>query len=71
MTPCHSEFGNKRDHLHVGDVKYHLGTHTTIRVPSAGGLFDDDLEVSCTLSANPSHLEIVDPIVMGRTRAKQ
>ncbi len=48
-----------------GDVKYHLG---------AGGTYiqmfgDNDIEVS--LTANPSHLEAVDPVLEGLVRAKQ
>ena len=46
-----------------GDVKYHLGT-------SAGRSFDAD-EVHLSLTANPSHLEAVDPVVLGKVRAKQ
>ncbi len=46
-----------------GDVKYHLGAAGT-RKTAAG-------EISVTLCANPSHLEAVDPVVEGRTRAEQ
>ena len=46
-----------------GDVKYHLGT-------SADRSFDGD-EVHLSLTANPSHLEAVDPVVLGKVRAKQ
>jgi 2-oxoglutarate dehydrogenase E1 component len=46
-----------------GDVKYHLGAQGT-RATASG-------EVSVTVSANPSHLESVDPVVEGRTRAEQ
>ena len=46
-----------------GDVKYHLGT-------SSDRVFDDN-KVHVSLTANPSHLEAVDPVVLGRTRAKQ
>ena len=46
-----------------GDVKYHMGT-------SADREFDGE-EVHLTLNANPSHLEVVNPVVVGRTRAKQ
>ena len=46
-----------------GDVKYHMGA-------SSDRGFDDN-EVHLTLNANPSHLEIVNPVVVGRTRAKQ
>ncbi len=47
-----------------GDVKYHLGQRGTYR--SRGGS-----EVEVLLSANPSHLEAVDPVVCGMTRAYQ
>ncbi|MDQ3874293.1 MAG: 2-oxoglutarate dehydrogenase E1 component [Actinomycetota bacterium] len=46
-----------------GDVKYHVGA-TGTRSLSAG-------EIAISLSPNPSHLEFVDPVVEGRTRAKQ
>ena len=46
-----------------GDVKYHLGA-------SSDRVFDDNC-VHLSLTANPSHLEIVDPIVLGKVRAKQ
>ncbi len=46
-----------------GDVKYHLGT-------SADREFDGNL-VHLSLTANPSHLEAVNPVVMGKVRAKQ
>jgi 2-oxoglutarate dehydrogenase E1 component len=47
----------------TGDVKYHLGMRG-VRTTPAG-------PVGVTLCANPSHLEFVDPIVEGRTRAEQ
>jgi len=47
-----------------GDVKYHLGYATEYTTP--GGL-----KVHLSLAANPSHLELVDPIVEGMCRAKQ
>jgi 2-oxoglutarate dehydrogenase E1 component len=46
-----------------GDVKYHLGT-------SSDREFDGN-RVHLSLTANPSHLEIVDPVVLGKVRAKQ
>ena len=46
-----------------GDVKYHLGA-------SSGREFDQN-RVHLSLTANPSHLEIVDPVVLGKVRAKQ
>jgi 2-oxoglutarate dehydrogenase E1 component len=47
----------------TGDVKYHLGAEGTRRTPSG--------EITVTLASNPSHLEAVDPVVEGRTRAEQ
>lgn len=48
----------------TGDVKYHLGT--SYDRPTRGGK-----RIHLSLVANPSHLEAVDPVVMGKTRAKQ
>ncbi|PJK28945.1 2-oxoglutarate dehydrogenase E1 component [Minwuia thermotolerans] len=45
-----------------GDVKYHLGT-------SSDREFDGN-KVHLSLTANPSHLEAVDPVVLGKARAK-
>jgi multifunctional 2-oxoglutarate metabolism enzyme len=47
-----------------GDVKYHLGAHGTYRAPTGG-------EVAVELTANPSHLEAVNPVLEGIVRAKQ
>lgn len=46
-----------------GDVKYHLGFRSTIQTPNGK-------EVNVQLAPNPSHLEVVDPIVTGFARAK-
>ncbi|MGM4921013.1 2-oxoglutarate dehydrogenase E1 component [Tardiphaga sp. 813_E8_N1_3] len=46
-----------------GDVKYHLGA-------SSDREFDNN-NIHLSLTANPSHLEIVDPVVLGKVRAKQ
>ena len=46
-----------------GDVKYHLGT-------SADREFDGNF-IHLSLTANPSHLEAVNPVVLGKVRAKQ
>ena len=46
-----------------GDVKYHLGTSTDRE-------FDDN-KVHLSLAPNPSHLEAVDPVVLGKVRAIQ
>jgi 2-oxoglutarate dehydrogenase E1 component len=51
-----------------GDVKYHLG-FSTDRVDLLGLSPGHQLHVS--LAFNPSHLEAVDPVVVGRVRAKQ
>ena len=47
----------------TGDVKYHLGFSSNFNTP--GG------EVHVSLFNNPSHLEIVDPVVLGSVRARQ
>ncbi|EGD58136.1 alpha-ketoglutarate decarboxylase [Novosphingobium nitrogenifigens DSM 19370] len=46
-----------------GDVKYHLGTSTDREF--------DGIKVHMSLQPNPSHLETVDPVVLGKTRAQQ
>ncbi|KAH9326339.1 hypothetical protein KI387_006517 [Taxus chinensis] len=48
----------------TGDVKYHLGT--SYDRPTRGGK-----RIHLSLVANPSHLEAVNPVVIGKTRAKQ
>jgi 2-oxoglutarate dehydrogenase E1 component len=50
--------------LGSGDVKYHLGTSTDRDL-------DEGRHVHLSLTANPSHLEAVNPVVMGKVRAKQ
>ncbi len=47
-----------------GDVKYHLGYEAVLDTTSGKKL-------EMRLAANPSHLEIVDPVVEGKTRARQ
>ena len=61
-----SEFEDKNPELHRGrgDVKYHLG-YSNDWVTQVG----DTIHVS--LAFNPSHLEFVNPVAMGRVRAKQ
>jgi 2-oxoglutarate dehydrogenase E1 component len=62
-----SEFqGNSTNPEHVhgsGDVKYHLGTSGDREIGRE--------TVHLSLAANPSHLEAVDPVVLGKVRAKQ
>ncbi len=56
------EFGTSSDE-EAGDVKYHLGA-------SSNREFDGN-SVHVSLTDNPSHLEAVNPVVLGQTRAKQ
>ena len=56
------EFANTPDNS-TGDVKYHLGA-------SSNREFDGNL-VHISLTDNPSHLEAVNPVVLGQVRAKQ
>ncbi|HLU81987.1 MAG TPA: thiamine pyrophosphate-dependent enzyme, partial [Trueperaceae bacterium] len=60
------EFEDKDPEMHIGrgDVKYHLGY-------SSDRLLSDGSKVHLSLAFNPSHLEYVNPVVLGRTRAKQ
>ena len=59
-----SEFDGKVDEsLASGDVKYHQGFSTNVMTP--GG------EMHLALAFNPSHLEIVGPVVAGSVRARQ
>ena len=70
QKPYQEIFAEFEDHFQPdaysgdGDVKYHLG-FSSDRVTTSGGT------VHLSLSPNPSHLEAVDPVVLGRTRAKQ
>ena len=67
LTAVFSEFGGESfkpdDVQGSGDVKYHLGTSTDLDV---GGR-----SVHLSLQPNPSHLEAVDPVVIGKVRARQ
>ena len=47
-----------------GDVKYHLGTSSHRKLSNGKSIY-------LTMSANPSHLEAVNPVVIGRVRSKQ
>ena len=55
--------GKKAEELTAGDVKYHMGFSSDVSTP--GG------PVHLTLSFNPSHLEIVNPVVEGSVYARQ
>lgn len=60
------EFADMDPELHVGrgDVKYHLGHSTDYRAANGRS-------VHLTLCFNPSHLEFVNPVAIGRMRARQ
>jgi 2-oxoglutarate dehydrogenase E1 component len=58
------EDANPRSILGGGDVKYHVGATGHFQTRSGG-------QISLHLVSNPSHLEAVDPVAMGRARAQQ
>jgi 2-oxoglutarate dehydrogenase E1 component len=58
------EDANPRSILGGGDVKYHVGATGEFMPRSGGG-------IGMHLVSNPSHLEAVDPVAMGRARAQQ
>lgn len=68
MSKIFAEFqgkhGDANETKGSGDVKYHLGTHYTRSYPNGK-------EINLDILPNPSHLECVNPVVMGKTRAKQ
>ena len=53
-----------RSVLGGGDVKYHMGATGVYRAGNGG-------TITVRLSSNPSHLEAIDPVVLGRAKAKQ
>ena len=57
------EFEGRSREARLGDVKYHLGYSSDIETPHGA--------VHVTLAFNPSHLEIIDPVVEGSVRARQ
>ena len=59
-----SEFDGTKDYgMTSGDVKYHRGHSSDVMTPSG--------PLHLTLAFNPSHLEFINPVVMGSTRARQ
>jgi len=60
------EFEDQDPELYLGkgDVKYHLGFSANVKTPAGR-------EIHLSLSYNPSHLEYVNPVALGRMRAKQ
>ena len=67
LTAVFTEFGGESfkpdDVQGSGDVKYHLGTSTDVEIAGR--------TVHLSLQPNPSHLEAVDPVVIGKVRARQ
>ncbi|HET6607757.1 MAG TPA: 2-oxoglutarate dehydrogenase E1 component [Rhodopila sp.] len=67
LTAVFSEFSGEsfkpEDVQGSGDVKYHLGTSTDVEIAGR--------DVHLSLQPNPSHLEAVDPVVVGKVRARQ
>ncbi|MSR15668.1 MAG: 2-oxoglutarate dehydrogenase E1 component [Gammaproteobacteria bacterium] len=57
------EFEGRSHEARLGDVKYHLGYSSDIETPHG--------PIHVTLAFNPSHLEIIDPVVEGSVRARQ
>ncbi len=66
--PLENMFAEFQDNLELafvgdGDVKYHKGYSTDLALPSGHN-------IHVSLAANPSHLEAVDPVVIGKSRAR-
>ena len=57
------EHNSHDDGAHSGDVKYHMGFSADVRTPQGG--------THVALAFNPSHLEIVNPVVAGSVHARQ
>ena len=57
------KFEHPQDPAHSGDVKYHMGFSADVKTPRGG--------VHVALAFNPSHLEIVNPVVAGSVHARQ
>jgi len=57
------KFEHPDDPAHSGDVKYHMGFSADLKTPKGG--------VHVALAFNPSHLEIVNPVVAGSVHARQ
>lgn len=56
------EFEGKKENDRSGDVKYHMGFSSDIKTEGGG--------VHLAMSFNPSHLEIISPVVMGSVRSR-
>ncbi|MBI29215.1 MAG: 2-oxoglutarate dehydrogenase E1 component [Pelagibacteraceae bacterium] len=63
MSKFQGNLNDPNEVLGTGDVKYHLGVSTDRQF--------EGKKIHLTLSPNPSHLEAVNPVVVGKVRAKQ
>ena len=63
MSRFQGDLNDPNEVLGTGDVKYHLGVSTDREF--------ENKKIHLTLSPNPSHLEAVNPVVIGKVRAKQ
>lgn len=63
MSKFQGDLNDPNEVLGTGDVKYHLGVSTDREF--------EGKKIHLTLSPNPSHLEAVNPVVVGKVRAKQ
>lgn len=63
-----NELTDSRSDFEVGDVLYHLGQSGTMEIPGADGLLKS---LQLFVAPNPSHLEFINPVVLGMVRAEQ
>jgi 2-oxoglutarate dehydrogenase E1 component len=70
QKPLHSIINQFRETepTHLGDKNYHLGARTELEIVGSDGITRN---VRLSLEANPSHLEHVNAVVIGKVRAKQ
>jgi len=61
------------DPFHGGDVQYHLGAFSKVSMADNNKIsqIGNDHNIFLSLCPNPSHLESINPVVMGKVRAKQ
>eukprot|EP00803_Ostreobium_quekettii_P007935 evm.model.scf_3304.2 EVM.evm.TU.scf_3304.2 scf_3304:5531-14070(-) len=64
-----SEMEGQQSDFHVGDVKYHLGVSNTVHYTSEKDGMPKSVRLS--VAGNPSHLEAINPVILGMVRAEQ
>ena len=64
MLLTYDEFAGKHDEDTTGDVKYHMGYSADVAV-------DNGDSVHLSLLFNPSHLDFIDPVLLGSVRGRQ